>query len=164
MSASRLRRLATSTVLVSAAMVAAAQPASAAVPDIPAGQACEFSVRLEGGGFPPERRVFTDRNGNAVRIMAGKSGALTWTNVTTGKSVTFASRGTRLKETTISETSQLLEFSGHVGLALFPTDIPAGPSTTQISGRLVLRFDPTTGFTEVLKKEGQQIDVCAALS
>jgi hypothetical protein len=78
--------------------------------------------------------------------------------------VTFRSRGTALKVTEESRTSQLLEISGHVGLVLFPTDDPAGPSTTQISGRLVLRVDPTTGFTEVLKQQGQQIDVCAALS
>jgi len=66
--------------------------------------------------------------------------------------------------TTTSKTSQILEFSGHVGLVLFPDDDPTGPSTTQISGRLVLRVNPTTGFTEVLKQEGKQIDVCAALS
>ena len=135
MQVSRFRRFATATVLASAAMIATAQPASAAATELPRGVGCEFPLGLDGGAFPPERRSFTDRNGNAVTILAGKS-----------------------------PTSQLLEFSGHVGLALFPTDEPAGPSTTQITGRLVLRYNPETGFTEVVKREGKQIDVCAALS
>ena len=164
MSASRIRRLVTSTVLVSAAMIAAASPASAAEIELPAGVGCDFPLGLDGGAFPPERRDFTDRNGNPVTLLAGRSGALTWTNLTTGESISFTSRGTALRVTETSPTSQLLEFSGHVGLVLFPTDVPAGPSTTQISGRLVLRVNPTNGDTEVLKQQGQQIDVCAALS
>jgi hypothetical protein len=164
MNTSRLRRLLTATVLASAAGIAAAQPASAAAVELPAGLGCEFPLGLDGGAFPPERRNFTDKDGNTVTILAGKSGALTWTNLTTGKSVTFKSRGTALRVTESSPTSQILEFSGHVGLALFPTDVPAGPSTTQISGRLVLQYNPRTGDTVVLKQEGQQIDVCAALS
>jgi hypothetical protein len=164
MSATRPRRFAISTVLASATVLAVAQPAAAAEVELPAGAGCAFALGLDGGSFPPERRNFTDRNGNKVTIMAGKSGALTWTNLKTGKTVSFASRGTRLKVTETSPTSQLLEFSGHVGLVLFPTDVPAGPSTTQISGRLVLQFNPENGDTVVLKQEGKQVDVCAALS
>jgi hypothetical protein len=165
MSKKRFFRLAAVTMLASAAMIVTTQPASAAEVQLPAGVGCpNFPLGLDGGAPPPEKRNFTDRNGNQVRILAGKSGAVTWTNLSTGKFVTFQSRGTHLRETTFSPTSQLLEFSGHVAIVLFPTDKPAGPSTTQISGRLVLRFDPTTGLTEVLKQEGNQIDVCARLS
>jgi hypothetical protein len=160
----RVRQLAIATACASAALVAAAPPASAAPIVIPAGQGCAFELKLEGGAFPPERHSFTDRNGNKITVLAGKSGATTWTNTKTGKSVTFTSRGTALRVTQTSPTSQILEFSGHAGLVLFPTDVPAGPSTTQMTGRLVLSFDPTTGDTVVLKQEGQQTDVCAALS
>jgi hypothetical protein len=160
----RIRRLAVALACASAALVAVAQPASAAAVELPAGQGCAFPLGLDGGAFPPERHSFTDRNGNPITIFAGKSGATTWTNLKTGKSVTFKSRGTALRVTTTSPTSQILEFSGHAGLVLFPTDIPPGPSTTQMSGRLVLRFNPKNGDTEVLKQEGQQTDVCAALS
>lgn len=164
MRAVRLRRLAAATVLTSAVTIAGAPPASAADLELDPGVGCEFPLSLDGGAFPPERRNFTDRNGNPVSILAGKSGAVTWTNLDNGKSITFASRGTSLRVTTVSDTEQILEFSGHVGLVLFPDDIPAGPSTTQISGRLVLRVDPTTLKTEVLKQVGKQVDVCAALS
>jgi hypothetical protein len=164
----RLRRLATATVLASAAMIAAAQPASAQDHDIviPEGEACaDFALGIDNPEFPPLRREFIDRNGNPVRLFAGQSGAIIYTNLETGESLSFNARGTRLLETTDPTTGlQTLEFSGQVGLVLFPTDVPAGPSTTQISGRLVVTFDPATGFTEVQTLEGSQIDICAELA
>ena len=93
---------------------------------------------LDGGAFPPERKTFTDPNGNPIVVLAGKSGAVTYTNLDTNESLTFPSRGTALRVTTQSDETQLLEFSGNVGILLFPLDVPAGPSTTQINGRLVL--------------------------
>jgi hypothetical protein len=158
-------RLATATVLALAAMIVVAQPASAAI-ELPAGVACDFTLGLDGGAFPPERKTFTDANGNPIVVLAGKSGAVTYTNLDTepNESLTFPSRGTALRDTTQPDGTHLLEFSGNVGIILFPDDVPKGPSTTQINGRLVLSFNPETGFTEVLKQEGNQIDVCAALS
>ena len=76
--------------------------------------------------------------------------------------MTFPSRGTALRDTTQSDGTHLLEFSGNVGIILFLGDDPTGPSTTQINGRLVLKQEGTV--TTVLKQEGNQIDVCAALS
>jgi hypothetical protein len=164
----RLRRLATATVLASAAMIVAAQPASAQEEfDIllPAGLACPFELGINNPEFPPLKREFTDRNGNPVRLFAGQSGAISYTNTDTGESVSFNARGTRLRETTDPTTGlQTLEFSGQVGLILFESDVPAGPSTTQISGRLVVTFDPVTGFTEVQEQRGRQIDICAELA
>jgi hypothetical protein len=160
----RFHRLATATVLALAAMIVVAQPASAAAIELPAGLGCTFPLGVDGGAFPPERKTFTDPNGNPITVLAGKSGAVTYTNLDTNKSLTFQSRGTALRITERSDGTQLLEFSGNVGIILFPSDVPAGPSTTQINGRLVLSFDPATGFTVVLKQVGNQIDVCARLS
>jgi hypothetical protein len=143
----------------------AASTASAAAIELPAGEACDFPLGLDGGAFPPERKTFTDPNGDSIVVLsAGKSGAVTYTNLRTNESLTFPSRGTALRDTTQPDGTHLLEFSGNVGILLFPSDDPAGPSTTQINGRLVLSFDPKTGFTVVLKQEGNQIDVCAGLS
>jgi hypothetical protein len=165
---SRFRRLATATVLALAALIVAAQLASAQEHDVvlPAGVGCDFKLALDNIEGPPLRREFTDRNGNTVRLFAGKSGAVTYTNLTADpdKSVSFQSRGTRLRETTDATTGTvLLEYSGHVGLVLFPTDVPAGPSTTQISGSLVATVDSSGVFT-VQKVQGQQIDICATLA
>ena len=166
----RFRRLATATVLALAAMIVAAQPASAQGHDLvfPAGIGCDFELALDNIEGPPLRREFTDRNGNTVRLFAGKSGAVTYTNDVTKESLTFRSRGTALRITNRPDGTQLLEFSGNVGIILFPSDVPAGPSTTQINGRLVIENsapDPTGFFVStVLHQVGKQTDVCAALS
>jgi hypothetical protein len=147
-------------------MIVAVQPASAQEHDVvlPAGVGCEFTLGLDNIEGPPLRREFTDRNGNPVSLFAGKSGAVIYTNVDTGESVSFRSRGTRLLVTTDEETNtQRFEYSGNVGLVLFPTDVPAGPSTTQISGRLVFTVDPS-GVFEVQRVEGDQTDICALLA
>jgi hypothetical protein len=164
MSMKRSLQLASATVLAAAAMIAAAQPASAQQHDVelPAGVGCSFALGLDNIEGPPLRKEFTDRNGNKVRVFAGKSGAVIYTNLDTGASVSFPSRGTHLRETTDPSGAQLLEYSGNVGLVLFPTDVPAGPSTTQISGRLVLKVNGN--ITEVQKLEGQKIDICARLA
>ena len=159
-------RTAAATVFATAILLGgAASTASAQEHDIelPAGVACDFPLGLDGGALPPVRSTFTDQNGNPIVVLAGKSGAVTYTNLDTNESLTFPSRGTALRVTTTqSDGTQLLEFSGNVGIILFPTDDPPGPSTTQINGRLVLEQDGSV--TTVLKQEGKQIDVCAALS
>ncbi len=53
---------------------------------------------------------------------------------------------------------------GHLILFLFPTDVPAGPSTTLYVGRVVFTFDFATGFTVVKSSNGTATDLCAALS
>jgi len=164
----RIRRLATATLLASAAMVFAGQPASAQEAHdivLDPGVGCSFRLALDNIDFPPVRREFTDRNGNAVVLRAGKSGAITYTNLDNGKTVAFPSRGTHLRETATGEPNVVLqEFSGNVGLVLFPGDVPAGPSTIQLNGRLVATFNTKTGATEVQKLVGHQIDICARLA
>jgi hypothetical protein len=163
----RVRRLATATILASAAMIVAVQPASAQEEhdvELPAGVGCDFALGLDNIEGPPLRREFTDQNGDKVSLFAGKSGAVIYTNLETGESVSFQSRGTKLRQTTDETTGiQTFEFSGHVGLVLFPSDVPSGPSTTQISGRLVFTID-SGGVTEVQTVEGKQTDICARLA
>ena len=54
--------------------------------------------------------------------------------------------------------------TGHNGLILFPTDVPAGPTTTLYVGRIVFTVDPDTGVFELLSTAGRATDVCAALA
>jgi hypothetical protein len=151
-------------------MVVTAQPASAQehALELDPGVACAFGLGLDGGAFPPERKTFTDKNGNTVTVFAGKSGAVTYTNLATEESVSFDAGGTHLRVTSRPDGTQRLEFSGHVGIILFPTDNPSGPSTTQISERLVIENSAPDRnglvVSTVLKQVGKQTDVCAALS
>ena len=47
-------------------------------------------------------------------------------------------------------------------LILFPTDVPAGPSTTLHVGRVVYTID-TNGVFTVQRVSGTSTDICAAL-
>ncbi len=53
--------------------------------------------------------------------------------------------------------------TGHNVLILFPTDVPAGPSTTLYVGSVVFTVDLAAVFT-VQRVSGKATDICAALS
>jgi len=53
--------------------------------------------------------------------------------------------------------------TGHNIVILFPTDVPAGPSTTLYVGRVVISIDSAGNYT-LLKASGSSADICAALS
>ena len=54
--------------------------------------------------------------------------------------------------------------TGHSLLILFPTDVPAGPSTTGYVGRIVFTIDNITGLFTLQETRGTATDLCAALS
>ena len=58
--------------------------------------------------------------------------------------------------------SYLIELLGNTVIILFPTDNPAGPSTTLVSGRVVFTIDNAGVFT-LLTIDGHTTDICAAL-
>ena len=155
------RRLATATVLASAATVGVAQPASAQeFNNICPG----ITVNIEGTAGNQKEHVLTDKDGNRVTLLTGTSGSVVFTNVTSGEGETFTlrSRGTAIRTTENSDGTSTVEVSGHFVLALFPEDVPAGPSTTLYEGRVVYTDAATTDT--LVETRGKQTDICAALS
>jgi hypothetical protein len=112
------------------------------------------------------QREFFDRNGNVVRsLSAGKGNVQTFTNMTTGEELTIKTGGSVTHVTNNPDGSQTWTSTGHNVWILFPSDVPAGPTTTLYLGKVVFRIDPPTFFTELLTDaSGQKIDICAALS
>ncbi len=53
--------------------------------------------------------------------------------------------------------------TGNTVIILFPTDVPAGPSTTLYVGRVVYTNDGQNNFV-LQDHSGQTTDICAALS
>ncbi|MET0919111.1 MAG: hypothetical protein ABWY07_11895 [Burkholderiales bacterium] len=152
-----------------AAMLCSGSPATAADPPdftdfYPAGVACDFDLSIEGRGGNQVSREFTDKNGNVVRLLtAGKGPALTFTNDSTDATLSLKSDGSVRQITPNSDGSSTYVIMGHNILILFPTDIPAGPSTTLYAGRVV--FTATASFDfEVQQVSGKGTDICAALS
>ena len=132
--------------------------------DYPPGLACSFELRIDGTGGHQVYREFVDRNGNLVRsISAGMGSALTFTNVDSGATFSTKSNGAVTQITYNADGSYTFVTTGHNILILFPTDIPAGPSTTLYVGRVVFNADAFFNFT-LLDHRGTATDICAALS
>ena len=140
-------------------------PADVVVIDLPAGTACKsFDLHVEIRNNPNRvMREFKDRKGNVVRVLtAGKGNTLVFTNVETNEKVTLSPSGSVEHITLNRDGSQTWAVTGHNVLILFPTDVPAGPSTTLYVGRLVFTVDAKGVFT-VQSASGTSTDICATL-
>jgi hypothetical protein len=154
-------RLAAGVGLISLASLASAADQTI---DLPAGLACsDFDLRVEITGAPQVERQFTDKNGNVVRMLvAGKGSILTFTNLSTGASLTLKPNGSVSRTTFNQDQSTTNTTTGHNVLILFPSDVPAGPTTTLYVGRVVYGVD-TSGVFTVQRTSGRTVDICAAL-
>jgi hypothetical protein len=167
--ATRLAPWAAALAVASALAVGTPVPVSAAAPDfridLPAGMACAgFDLRVEGTGDKRIMREFTDRNGNVVRTLAaGKGFTLTFTNLDTGESLTLRSSGSVERTTVNSDGTRTVVSTGHNVVIFFPTDIPAGPSTTLYVGQIVYTVDASEVFT-LQSTSGTTTDLCALLA
>jgi hypothetical protein len=164
----RLAPLAAALALASALAVGTSVPVSAAASDfrfdLDPGVACAFGLRVEGTGDKRIMREFTDRNGNVVRLLAaGKGFILTFTNRNTGERLTLPSNGSVERTTINSDGTRTVVSTGHNVLILFPTDIPAGPSTTLYVGQIVFTID-TFGVFTLQSTSGTTTDLCALLA
>ena len=162
---SSMRRFVAVAAVASVAVIAAGvEPADAAEPDFPAGVACTFPLDLDA---VDNRKVheFTDANGNDVQLITGLAGPTTFTNTETGASLAGPARGAVWTiVTTADGRTTTFTATGHFVLVLFPTDVPAGPSTTYYVGRVVFTIDNSTGVFTLQETSGTATDVCAALS
>jgi hypothetical protein len=133
--------------------------------ELPAGSAClGFDLRIEGTGGNQVVKEFVDRNGNVVRALsAGTGSALSFTNLSTGATFSLRSNGAVSHTTVNPDESSTVTITGHNVLILFPTDVPAGPSTTLHVGLVVYTIDANEVFT-VEQVSGQTTDICAVLS
>jgi hypothetical protein len=142
----------------------AAAASDVVVFDLAAGEACAFALHVEGTGDKRIMREFTDQNGNPVRTLAaGKGFTLTFTNVSTGKSLTLPSSGSVQRTTVNNDGTSTVVSTGHNVLIFFPTDIPAGPSTTLYVGQVVYTVDASGVFT-LQSTSGRTTDLCALLA
>jgi hypothetical protein len=134
--------------------------------DLPAGQGCAFALTIIQEGTQPAPREFTDKNGNVVRVLtAGKGTINTYINAETGASITIKPGGGSVQRTTFNTDGTLtVVATGFNGLILFPSDMPAGPSSMLYIGRLVYTVDPSTGVFTLIGSSGKQTDICATLS
>jgi hypothetical protein len=134
--------------------------------DLPAGLACaDFDLRVEVTINPNRvEKKWLDQNGNPVRMLtAGKGNSLKFTNLNSGATLSLKPNGAVEHITLNPDGSQTWATTGHNVLILFPTDVPAGPSTKLYVGRLAFTID-TSGVFTLKSFAGKSSDICVALS
>jgi hypothetical protein len=154
-----------SAALVTAVLSAIALPAQAADPlTFPAGTACSFELEVKIGSSDNRvDRTFTDADGNVVRMLAaGRGTPLTFRNVSTGAELTLRANGSVMRTTPNADGTSTVVSTGHNVIILFPTDSPAGPSTTLYTGRVTYLQTPEFVFT-LIGSSGDTVDICAEL-
>ena len=132
----------------------------------PEGMACSnFSLQVEVWNGQGKTKDLGDHNGRHRTLSIGRGGAFRYTNMLTGKQATSESQGTLQLTTTFdADGSQKVNILGSLLLIWFPTDIPAGPSTTFYDrGQVFFKLSPD-GVGTLVKSKGASMDVCAALS
>lgn len=132
--------------------------------DLPKGLACpDFDLLVDLTGSHTRTKTFTTKDGATVRtIEAGKGYDRKYTNKFTKKSVYFPSK-TYSADTTFDENGlRTITSTGHFGIIMFPSDVPAGPSTTEYVGRVVHTATPNEDF-HIIEVHAKTIDVCAIL-
>ena len=154
-------------VALTTALAVSADAAVAAEHDVvfPAGTACDFELAVDlAGGDKRVERTFVDANGNPVRkLSAGVGSQLTFTNLSNDATIALRANGAVMQTVFNADGSQTVTATGHNVLILFPTDVPAGPSTTLYVGRVRYTVD-TDGVFRLESTSGTATDICAALS
>jgi hypothetical protein len=143
----------------------ASPPTQPDVIELPAGLACAgFRLRVEIATNPNQVYTeFKDKNGNIVRsLTAGKGNTLTFTNLVTGEKLLVRSNGS-VAHVALGADFETWTITGHNVLILFPTDVPAGPTTTLYVGRVVFTVDKATGVFTLESTSGHATDICASL-
>ena len=157
-----MRRCAAAAVgMVAAGLVTATPSAAVPLPDFDPGIACAFGLRIDVSGGHFAVRTDTDRH----KISAGNGTVLKFTNLATGKTLTLSSNGSVERDTyNAAHTIITVDALGYNVIILFPTDVPAGPSTTLYVGRVVYTVDVASGVFTIQTHSGPTTDICAALS
>jgi hypothetical protein len=164
MLSSGIKRVAVIAVIALATVVGGlVDAASAATIDFPAGVACGFALHLDVGADTRNVHVKTDANGNVRTLRTGRGSTVTLTNADTGKTLSLPSNGAVSSTVQHPDGTQTITTTGHIIWIFFPTDIPAGPSTTLYVGRTVVTEDQG-GVFRLQSATGKATDLCAALS
>ena len=163
---SLVKRVVVTGMVASATLVGGHVRPAAAVPlEFPAGLVCEVPVVLDASADTRKEHLFTNAEGDVIRkLQTGLGSAGTLTNADTRATFSFPAKGAVWSTVFNPDGTQTVTAVGNLILFLFPTDIPAGPSTTLYAGRVVFHVDPATGVFTLISVKGRSTDLCAVLS
>jgi hypothetical protein len=128
------------------------------------GQVCTFELRVVGTGGDQVVKELPSLDGDGVTISAGRGYNLVFTNVENGRWLELPSRFSSTTTFTHPDGSKTVYLLGWNVLFLFPSDVPAGPSTTLHVGLLVYEDDGNANFVvDQERTRSKTSDICAAL-
>lgn len=175
----RLRRLASAAALVAASSLVTVPSAAAEETEPPnkpkapepwsvvldAGVACpDFPLAIDAVDGRRGVKQFVDDEGEVIRVIeTGIGQQVTLTNAATGDTLPLRSNGAVMNTTVNPDGTTTVVSTGHIVLILFPSDVPAGPSTTLMVGRVEYTVDAADVFT-VQRLSGRTVDLCAELA
>ena len=93
---------------------------------------------------PQVNKTFEAPDGSVRFLSAGKGSDLVFTNLATGDTYTLSGNGAVTWTRIDASGSARLTLTGHNVVIYFPTDNPAGPSTTLVVGREDIAVDLAT--------------------
>jgi hypothetical protein len=129
------------------------------------GVACaDFPVQIEFRGTSKQARTLPARDGDTRFAVAGRDYEYRFVNPITNATFTMTRSASLLTQTTRPDGTARLAINGNAWVVLYPTDTPAGPSTTVFSGRVVINVAADGTTYEVVQWTGRRTDVCAALA
>ncbi len=133
--------------------------------ELPAPLACsDFDLGIDSSDNNQQFKEFKDADGNVVRTLStGTGSAVKITNLGSGKTYSTKSNGANTQTRYNADGSSTVTATGHTVLIMFPTDIPPGPSTRLIVGRLVYSVS-TDGVWSIQSISGKTSDICEILS
>jgi hypothetical protein len=129
----------------------------------PAGTACSFPLQVDITGGPQVNKTFEAADGSVRFLSAGTGSDLVFTNLATGATYTLSGNGAVTWLRIDASGSARLTLTGHNVVIYFPSDNPAGPSTTLVVGREEIAVDLATFQFTRLSRTGATTDICAAL-
>lgn len=152
--------------LAAAVAMVGVAPATAADSTVifPAGTACSFELQVDITGGPQVSRTFEAPDGSVRVLSAGKGSDLVFTNLETEATYTLSGNGAVSWTRVDAAGSARLTLTGHNVVFYFPSDDPAGPSTTLVVGREDIAVDLETSQFTLLSRTGATTDICAALT
>ena len=161
------KRMSLAAAVASTAALAASADAAVAAPfhlDFPAGMACRSGWRWTASAATSESTAHSKaRRETGTDPFGGRGFQLTFTNLSSNSTFALPANGAVMKTVINADGSETVTTTGHNVLILFPSDLPAGPSTTLYVGRVVYTVD-TNGVFTLVKTSGTNTDICAALS
>lgn len=134
--------------------------------ELEAGLACsDFGLGIDfTSGGNQQFKEFKDAEGSVVRSLSTGTGlALKFTNLDSGKTYSTKSNGANTQTRYDADGSSTVTATGHNLLVMFPKDIPPGPSTRIIVGRLVYSVS-NDGVFNIQTITGKTSDICEILS